>query len=213
MEHQVLAYENLIYSIIQKYRNHFDLDDLYQVAMMGLVQASKNFDEHYQIKFSTYAFYYITGEVNKYIRESSMIKTSKDLIQLNRSIEKAKDLMMQKLGREPSITEISLFLEVDEEKILQAQQAISDVKSLDYIYSDDGCELYNSVQSIEQGMDADILDLRNEITNLPKEEKELILARYYGELSQSETSQKLGMSQAQVSRNEAKILQKLKQRL
>ena len=121
--------------------------------------------------------------------------------------------MMQKLGREPSITEISLFLEVDEEKILQAQQAISDVKSLDYIYSDDGCELYNSVQSIEQGMDADILDLRNEITNLPKEEKELILARYYGELSQSETSQKLGMSQAQVSRNEAKILQKLKQRL
>lgn len=209
----LLDYENLIYSVVHKYTNYFDRDDLYQVGMIGLIQAYKNFDDSHDIKFSTYAYYYIFGEINKYVRESSVIKVSKDMVKLNRSIEKAKEVMRQRLGREPNETEVSLFLEIDEDKIREAALANQEIKSLDYTYTEEGAELYNSIQSKEQGMTPEILDLRFEIMNLDPEERNLILARYYEELTQTETSKELGISQVQVSRKETKILQKLKQRL
>ncbi len=209
----LLAYENLVYSIIGKYSRYFDQDDLYQAGMLGLIQAYHHFDSSFSIKFSTYAYYYICGEVNKYIRENHVIHVGKDVIQLNRSIEKAKDVMRQRLGRDPTITEISLFLEIDEEKIHEAILANQEVQSLDYVMNDEGYDLYHSIQSEEKEMSCDILDLRSQIFKLPKEERNLILARYYSELTQMETSKELGISQVQVSRKENKILEKLKQNL
>lgn len=209
----LLDYESLVYSIINKYKGYFEQDDLYQVGMMGLIQAYKNFNDSFNIKFSSYAYYYINGEVLKYMREAKTIRVSKDVIKLNRSIEKTKDVMRQKLGREPTITEISLFLEEDEEKIRDAVLATQEVKSLDFTYDEESSELYNSIKIIDHGMNDDILDLRDEITKLNPEERNIILARYYEEMTQSEASKELGISQVQVSRKEGKILEKLKQRL
>lgn len=208
----LLEYENLVYSIIKRYGGYFDQDDLYQVGMIGLIEASKNFNANFDIKFSTYAYYYISGEVLKFMREAKSIKVSKDIIKLNKSIEQTKDVMRQRLGREPTTSEVSLFLELDEEKIREVEVAMQDVKSLDY-YDEDGIELYNSIKSFDQGMNGDILDLKTEIMRLNPEERNLILARYYEDLTQSEVSRELGISQVQVSRKEGKILQKLKQRL
>jgi len=201
----LLDYEGLVYSIIHKYPR-FDQDDLYQVGMIGLVEAYKHYDKKYDTKFSTFAYYYIVGEVNKYIRESSSVKISKELVDLNRKIVKTRELMAQRLGREPSTLEISLFLEVDEKLIEEAMMATEEVDSLD--------DTYDTVSS-KDNLDTreDILDLRNELEKLPEKEKEFIYHRYYQEMSQVETSKVLGMSQVQVSRNEAKILQKLKTRL
>lgn len=201
---ELLEYEGLIYSIISKYPNRFDKEDLYQVAMIGLIDAYKHYNKNYDTKFSTFAYYYIIGEVNKYIRESNGIKVSKQLIDLKKKIIKAKEIMEQRLGREPSSLELSLFLEVDEKDIDKAILATDDVDSLDNFY--DIFKTYDCTS-------ADILDLRSEIDKLPINEKNIILARYYGELTQSETSNILGISQVQVSRNETKILQKLKARL
>lgn len=209
----LLDYESLVYSIINKYKGYFEQEDLYQVGMMGLIQAYKNFNDNFNIKFSSYAYYYINGEVLKYMRESKTIRVSKDVIKLNRSIEKTKDVMRQKLGREPTITEISLFLEEDEEKIRDALLATQEVKSLDFTYDEDSSELYNSIKIMDRGMNESILDLRDEIMRLNPEERNIILARYYGEMTQSEASKELGISQVQVSRKEGKILEKLKQRL
>lgn len=206
---QLLEYEGLVGSVIQRYTRYFDRDDLYQVGMLGLVNAWNNFDSSQNIKFSTYAYYYILGEVRKFVRESGLIKVSKDLVKLSGSIEKAKDSMRQRLGREPSVSEVGLFLEIDEEKIRQAEEAMLDIKSLDYSY-DDSCELYNSVKCNEIGMDVDILNLRSEIGKLDADEKKLIVSRYYEDLTQSETSKELGISQVQVSRKEGKILEKLR---
>lgn len=200
---EVLNYEGLIYSIINKYPKRYDRDDLYQVGMLGLIDAYKHFNKSYDTKFSTFAYYYIVGEVNKYIRESSSLKVSRDLIELKKKILKVKDIMIQKLGREPTNLEISLYLEVDEELIDEALIATDEVTSID--------EAYNIGE--EDRVSADILDLKNEIDKLPINEKKLILSRYYNDMTQSEVSKELGISQVQVSRNETKILQKLKTNL
>ena len=175
----VLDYEGLIYSIISKYPNRFDKEDLFQAGMLGLVDAYKHYDPHANTKFSTYAYYYIVGEVNKYIKECSSLKIGKDLIELKKKIIKVTDLMTQKLGR----IEVSSIEE-----------------SFNYLESNDNINI-------------DLLDLKMEINKLPKEEREIIISRYFTGLTQSETSNKLGISQVQVSRNEAKILKKLRTNL
>ena len=200
---EILDYEGMLYSIISKYPKRYDKDDLYQVAMLGLIDAHKHYDESFNTKFSTYAYYYIVGEVNKYIRESSSLKVSRNLIDLNKKVIKTKELMSQKLGREPTNLEISLYLEVDEELINNAIIACCEISQIE----NEDVNSYDNITS------STILDLREEIKKLPKTEKNLIMARYYDELTQSETSKILGISQVQVSRKEKKVLQKLKSNL
>ena len=164
-------------------------------------------------KFSTYAYYYVLGEVTKYIRENKPIKVSKDLIKLKRKIEETREIMSQKLGRTPTNMELSLFLEIDEEKIEQALLVNVETKSLDYCYEEDGNDLYNSIKIEDNSTKESILDLKNESLKLSSEERGLIIDRYFEEMTQLEASKKHGLSQAQVSRQEAKILKKLKTRL
>ena len=165
----LLEYENLVFSIISKYGNYFDKDDLYQVGMIGLIDAYKHFDESVGVKFSSYAYYYILGEVTKFVRENRSVKVSKDVIKLNSSIEKCRDIMRQKLGREPTDTEVSLFLEIDEEKVSEVRNSMQEVKSLDFCYEED-ISLYNSVMCFDNETSADVLDLKDEISRLNEEE-------------------------------------------
>lgn len=207
---KLLDYERIVYSIIQRYTKYFDKDDLYQVGMIGLINAYHNFDSSQGTKFSTYAYYYVLGEVRKYVRESGLVKVSSDLVKLNQSIDRVREQMSQRLGREPTTTEISLFLEIDEEKIEEARVAALDVRSLDYSVDEALPEFYNSVASYDKETSPEILDLRREISRLSDEEKNLIVARYFEDMTQSETSRELGISQVQVSRKEGKILEKLR---
>ena len=207
---ELLNYEGLVYSIIQRYTKYFEKDDLYQAGMVGLINAYHNFDSSQGTKFSTYAYYYVLGEVRKFVREAGLVKVSSDLVKLNQSIEKVREVMSQRLGREPTTTEISLFLEVYEEKIEEARVAALDVRSLDYSVDEELPEFYNSVAAFDTETTPDILDLRSEIAKLPEEEKSLIIARYYEDMTQSEASRELGISQVQVSRKEGKILEKLR---
>ena len=79
---ELLDYNGLIYKIISKYPKRYDYDDLYQVGMIGLIDAYKHYNSDYGTKFSSFAYYYIVGEVNKYIRENSSVKVSKELVDL-----------------------------------------------------------------------------------------------------------------------------------
>mgnify|MGYP003307258373 CR=1 FL=1 len=200
---ELLEYDGLIYSIISKYKR-YDREDLYQVAMIGLIDALKHYKSEYNTKFSSFAYYYIVGEVNKYIRENSCIKVSRSLVELKKKVLKAKEVMSQKLGRVPTNLEISLYLEVDENLIDEALISTDEVASLEDSYLDPMS--YDNTS-------AEVLDLKNELDKLNEKDKKLIYARYFEELTQSETSNVLGISQVQVSRNEAKILNKLKTRL
>lgn len=180
--------------------------------MIGLLDASKRFDPNLGIKFSTYAYKYILGEVTKFIRENTNLKVGRDILKLKSSIEKTKDYLRQKLEREPTNVEISLILEIDEEKIDEIERITTSVKSLDYTI-DEQDNLYNSIRVEEDGMKESLLDLKEEIKKLDEEDKRIIYSRYYYDMTQSETSKELGISQVQVSRKEAKILKKLKTNL
>ncbi len=206
----LLEYEGLVYGIINRYTSYFDRDDLYQVGMLGLIDAYKHYDSSQNTKFSTYAYYYVLGEVKKYVRESNLVKVSSELVKVNQAVERAKDVMSQSLGREPTTTELSLFLEIDEEKIQEARMAALDIRSLDYTSDEESSDFYNSIMTTDNGMNLEILDLKVALDGLSPEEKNLIVSRYFEDLTQSETSRELGMSQVQVSRKEGKILEKLK---
>ena len=209
----IIDNEKLVHSIVNKYNGYFDKDDLFQVGMIGLMKASKNFDKTIGVKFSTYAYTYIFGEINSYIRENNNLKISKDTIRLKKSIEKAKDLMRQKLLREPTTLEISLFLDMDEEKVIEIESIKQETKSLDYIKDEDSNNLYNKVIFEDKETKPEILDLKTELEKLDNEEKNLIYKRYYMDMTQQETSKEMGISQVQVYRKEAKIFEKLKSRL
>ncbi|MGN1001052.1 MAG: sigma-70 family RNA polymerase sigma factor [Bacilli bacterium] len=216
MTDSILNYEKLVYSIVSKYSyNKNDLEDLYQVGMIALQKALENYKEGYNSKFSTYAHFYIKGEILKYIRENRLIKINKDYMKLNNLINKTKEVLTQKNMKEPSLEEIASFLEISTEKVIEANMANEYVKSLDYELNDEGRELdlYDSVGYIETGYDDNIIDLKNELEKLDNNEKKLITLRYYEDKTQQETSRELGMSQVQVSRSETKILTKLRTKL
>jgi len=200
----LLEYDGLIYKIISKYPKRYDRDDLYQVGMLGLIDAYKHYNSNYDTKFSTFAYYYIVGEVNKYIRENSSLKISRNIIELKKKILECRDVMTQKLGRAPTNLEISLYLDVDISLIDNALVATDEVASID-----DNINLIKSYDDTSP----EVLDLKGELNKLSSEEKKLIYARYFEDLTQSETSNILGMSQVQVSRSESKILKKLRENL
>ena len=214
--HSILEYEKLVYSIVSKYcYNNNDLEDLYQVGMMALQKASEKYNCDYNSQFSTFAYLYIKGEVLKFLKENRLIKINKDMIKLNKLINKSKEILQQKFLREATLSEIAQFLEIPQEKVIECIESMEYVRSLDYELNDEGKEmnLYDSVSYEEKGYSDDIIDLRNEIEKLDIKDKELIKLRYYEDKSQQETSKVLGMTQVQVSRNEAKILTKLRTKL
>ena len=214
--HSILEYEKLVYSIASKYYyNNNDLEDLYQVGMMALQKASEKYNSDYNSQFSTFAYLYIKGEILKYLKENRLIKINKDMIKLNKLINKSKEVLQQKLLREATLDEIAQFLEIPQEKVIECIQSMEYVRSLDYELNEEGKEmnLYDSVSYEEKGYNEDIIDLRNEIEKLDSRDKKLIKLRYYEDKSQQETSKVLGMTQVQVSRSETKILTKLRTKL
>ena len=213
LEEIILANEGLIYKIINKYRNYFELDDLYQVAVMGLIKASKNYNSEYGTKFTSYAYPFILGEVIKYINEYRNVKVSKDTAKLYSKILKAIEILSQKLMKMPSNYELSLFLEIDESVIEEVIMANLNVESLDRIISQDdkNLELYNKFGYCDASIEN--YPLISELKKLPPLEQAIIQSRYYENMSQSETGMSLGMYQVEVSRREKKILSKLKDNL
>lgn len=216
MTENILEYENLVLSYANKFRYYYDIEDLKQVGMIGLMKALENYKAGSNTKFTTYAYLWIKGEILKYIREDKNIKVNRDLINLSKSIEDVKNVLRHKLLREPTLEEVSLFSEVDISIIQEVEMAKEFVLSLDYALNDDeGKELnlYDTVSYQERGYDSEILDLREAIGQLDPTEQKIIQYRYFDDMTQSETSKILGINQVKVSRDEAKILKKLKNEL
>lgn len=208
----ILEYENLVRSIINRYSYYGDYEDLYQAGMMGLAKALKNYKEK-DAKFSSYAYDYIIGEVTSFMRDNTNLRLSRDMYRLSKRIEKCRELLYQKLGRKPTDLEISLITEIEEDKIREIDILTKSVESLDFVKEEREEDLYNSVKIFDNNLDSTHLDLKEELNNLPEEERKLIYDRYYKGYTQSELSKELGISQVQVSRKETKILQKLKVKL
>ena len=206
---------NLVYSVCSKYQNYCDKEDLYQEGKLGLIDAYENFDKTKNVKFSTYAFPYVIGKVSNYVRENKNIKISRDLIRLGRKINEYIEKHKQVRGYAPSIKDIALMLEVKEEKIISALEACVCQKSLDEELNDDGrtITLLDVTPSKEKISNEQMLDLKESFKYLSDEEKELIINRYFNDLTQSEVAEIMGVNQVYVSRMEKKVLTKMKNKM
>lgn len=211
----IVKNENLIYSLANRFSSYSSKEDLYQIGIIGLINAYRNFNPNRGCKFSTYAFPYILGEMKKYVREDIGIKISRDTIYLCSRIERARELLMQNLKRYPTITELSSYLEVEETKIIEALQINFYLKSLDEPINNEDKELtLKDCLSQEDTTDKlDLISLKEELKNLSTEEKMLLKFRYLEDKTQQEIADIMGMSQVQVSRGEQRVLSKLRQRM
>lgn len=205
----IMNNQGLIYKAMSYFKNYRNKDDLYQVGCIGFIKAYHNFQYDKGCKFSTYAFDYILGEMRKLVREDKGIKISNQITKLNLKIEKAYILLSQQLMREPSISELSAYLEIPEYYVSEAINSMYSIKSIDEpINNDESSITLQEMIGYTNNVD-DLLDLKENLLKLNPEERDIINNRYINDLTQSETSKVMGISQVQVSRKEKKILQKL----
>lgn len=204
-----------ICKIIDKYTMYYEFDDLYQVSIIGIMKAYRNFNKDMNVKFMTYAYKYILSEILTYIREQKTIKISKEYYSLYKKFVETKNILSQKLMREASNHDISLFLNLDESFINEVMKCQDKVKSLDEImYNDDNhLSLLDKVSSNDNAIDIEHIYLEGCINNLSKDESSIIKMRYFEDMTQKEVASFLGTNQVQISRKEQKILKKLKNNL
>ncbi len=213
MTEEALRYVGLVKNITSKYNFRSDYDDLFQAGMLGLQTALQKYDAKRETSFTDYAYLWIKGEVLKAINNDYGIHVSTDTYKLSKEIKETREYLSQNLGREPTTFEISYMLGEPEEKIVSVMNAVTTPYSLDNSYLDDDYNLYNKIALIEKGYDVGVLDLKEAINGLEESERELIMSRYYQDMTQKETAESLGMSQVQVSRKESKILEKIRTKI
>lgn len=215
MEQLILENKNLIYSMTRYFEKFCNKEDLFQAGCIGMILAYKNYDENMGVKFTTYAYPYILGEMRKLVRENRSVKVSRNIQMLSLKIEKANILLTQKLMREPTNIEIADYLELPLELVNEAINSNSYVYSIDEPLNDDGkiLTLQDTIRSVDNENIDDLILLRDELSKLTDFEKKLIETRYNKDLTQQQTAKVLGISQVQVSRKEQKVLIKLKDKL
>lgn len=211
-EEVIKSTSGMIYMIINKYFKGYDKEDLYQVGVIGVINAYNNYKKDHNTKFSTYAYTYIYGELYTYINNLKGLKVARENYSLYRKINDARNILSQKLMKEPSIYELSSFLELDYKLIENIISSMQSVDSLERtIISDDkDLSLLDVVSDKKDYYNIDYLMLNDEVNNLPEPWKEVIKLRYFEDKTQSEVAKMLGMNQVEISRGETKILKKIK---
>lgn len=204
--------KKLICSIINKYTKYYEFDDLYQVSIIGIMKAHQNFQKERNVKFTTYAYKYILSEVIAFVNQSKLIRTSREYQRLYKKILEARNILTQKLMKEPSNREIAFFLEIDEKLINEVMKYQDNIRSLDEVIINDGKKitLLDQISLDDHNINSEIFFLREELANLSNDELKLINLRYFQDRTQSEIATIFGTNQVQISRNEQKILKKLK---
>jgi len=202
----------LVLSVIQRFNNRGEyVDDLFQVGCIGLIKAIDNFDITLNVKFSTYAVPMIIGEIRRYLRDNNSIRVSRSLRDIAYKALQAKERLINKNQKEPSIEEIAKELGVGKEEVVFALDAIQDPVSLfDPIYHDGGDAIYVMDQvKDDKNHDENWLEeisLKEAMARLNEREKLILNKRFFEGRTQMEVAEEIGISQAQVSRLEKSAL-------
>ncbi len=206
----------LIWCVVKRfYGRGAEAEDLFQIGSIGLLKAIDKFDLSYDVKFSTYSVPMISGEIKRFLRDDGMIKVSRSLKELAYKAYFAKEELQEKLGRDPTLEELAMELQVEKEELAMAMESAGEVESLyKPIYQQDG----NEIQLMDKLEEKEVQEekiinrmlLKQLLEHLQKEERQLIYMRYFANKTQSEVGKTLGISQVQVSRLEKKILSYLR---
>ena len=202
----------LVLSILKRFNGRKEnLDDLFQVGCIGLMKAIDNFDLSHNVRFSTYACPMIIGEVRRYLRDNGSIRVSRSYRDIAYKAINFKDRFITENQREPSITEIAEYLNVDGVDVVLALEAIQDTVSMSTPIYDNGGDVIELEDQIggndyitENWVRSNMI--KEAFSKLSEREKVIIQKRYYLDKTQVEIAEELNISQAQVSRLEKNAL-------
>lgn len=201
----------LVHSLCRRFAGRgIEYDDLYQAGCIGLIKATDAFDEQRGLCFSTYAVPVIMGEIRRLFRDGGAVKVSRSVKELGLKINREKQIMEQKLCREPTVSELAERLGVTPEEITEAMCAAQPTVSL--TRDDDGETSETDLPTVSTEDEiSDKLLLDAAFEKLDETEKRIVMYRYYEYLTQNRTAELMNMTQVQVSRAEKKILLKLRE--
>ena len=209
----------LVWSVARRFQNRgHELEDLFQIGVIGLLKCIDKFDLSYEVKFSTYAVPMITGEIKRFLRDDGMIKVSRSLKETAYKVKLAKDKLSMEGGNEPTIHQIADYLQISVEEIAASLESSAEIESLyQTIYQGDGKSIY-MIHKVREGEDesesiVDRLTVQDMIEGLNEKEKQIIKLRYFESKTQTEIAKLTGISQVQVSRLEKKILLQMRKKL
>jgi len=209
----------LVLSVIQKFISRGEnVDDLFQVGCVGLIKAIDNFDITQPVRFSTYGVPMIIGEIRRYLRDNSAIRVSRSMRDTAYRVLQARDRLVARNQREPTVEQIARELEIPREEVVFAMDAIVDPVSLyEPVYSDSGdavCvmdQIRDSRNTDESWIDQ--IALKEAVQKLDDREKRILSLRFYEGKTQMEVSTEVGISQAQVSRLEKSAIDSIRKSL
>ena len=211
---ETLISENLplVKSVVKRYSGkNVEYDDLMQLGSMGLLKAVLNFNDEFNVRFSTYAVPMIAGEIKRYIRDDGAVKVSRALKLLAYNIGKFSDDFQKENNREPTVDEIAEEFHIDKEEVVFALYSARYPRSLDDRTDEDGVALIDRVPVDKSEENDEKIILSGMLKDLPPREKKIIILRYFRDRTQSEVAAVLGVSQVQISRLENKIIAKLRE--
>ena len=207
----------LVLSVVQRFANRGEpMDDLFQVGVIGLLKAVENFDITQPVRFSTYGVPMIIGEIRRFLRDGSRVKISRSMRDNAYRALTAREELINKLQREPTVEEIAEKIELPRETVVFAMEAISDPVSLyDPVFQvgGDAICVMDQVRDIGNTDDSWIeqLSMKQVMESLSGREKRILALRFYDGKTQMEVAAEIGISQAQVSRLEKGVMQKIKE--
>jgi len=211
----------LVEYLARRFRNRGEpLDDLVQVATIGLIKSVDRFDLERGVEFSTYATPTIVGEIKRHFRDKGWaIRVPRRLQELKLSLAKATSDLSQKNGRAPTVAELAAHLEMSEEDILEGLESANAYSAVSLDAPDAGDDDSPAVAD-SLGTTDDSLEgveyresLKPLLEKLPPREKKILLLRFFGNMTQSQIAAELGISQMHVSRLLARTLAQLRQGL
>ncbi|MBQ7307499.1 MAG: sigma-70 family RNA polymerase sigma factor [Clostridia bacterium] len=209
----------LIKSVIKFYKNKgVEYQDLFELGAIGFVKAINNFDESFNVKFTTYAVPMVAGEVKRFLRDDGTIKVSRSIkslqVQINKYITQYKN---ENLGQTPTIEELAKKFNIEPNEVIFALDSRKAIISLDDKQDENSERSRTILESIaEEDKIDNLIDnimLKSIIKELPIKEKHLLYLRYFQDKTQSEIAKVLNVSQVQVSRLENKLIEKLRTKI
>lgn len=215
---ELLVQENLglVGSVVKRFENRgYERDDLFQIGAIGLMKAIEKFDFSYEVRFSTYAVPLVTGEIRRFLRDDGMVKVSRSIKESGWRVKKSREKLEQRLGRSVTLQELADDTGLSSEEVALALDASEEVASIyQTIYQSDGSELYLVDKVASEVPEEDALLNRVAVEQLlgklEQNEAEMIKLRYFEGKTQSTVAELMGMTQVQVSREEKKILKKMR---
>ena len=209
----------LVLSLVKKFNNRGEnINDIFQVGVIGLIKAIDNFDITQEVQISTYAVPMILGEIKRYLRDNSAFRVTRSLRDLSYLISQEREKYVAKHNEEPTIDELVKITGASKEQIILAvDSTVAPMSIYDTVYNDGGDQIFLLDQLKNEKEESDDLitqlSIEQMLEKLSEKERYVIEKRYFKDKTQVELADELGVSQAQISRIEKSALLRMKNKL